>query len=201
MSFSRSSRSSGTARGPARCARIFSQQSRRALDPRARRQVEVAEREERWRPPRAAARRRGRTRGRSPSRRSRDLGQLLQHLGSSLGSTGARRPEAGPLLVHAEHVEDEHRVVGDHGAAGLGDDVGVRLSGFVAGFLHRGHHVVGVLLHASSSSRSGSRSASRRSRRRGRRRRRVVLSRRPAPAGRRRCGWPRAAPPCGPGWP
>ena len=49
--------------------------------------------------------------------------------------------------MHAEDVEDQHRVVRDHGAAGLGDDVGVRDALAVAGLLDRGDDVVGVLLH------------------------------------------------------
>ena len=49
-------------------------------------------------------------------------------------------------LIHAEHVEDQHRVVGDHGTPGLGDDVGVRDALLVAAIEDRRDDVAGVLL-------------------------------------------------------
>ena len=51
---------------------------------------------------------------------------------------------------NAEHVEDEHAVVGDHGPARLGEDRRVRDLGLVADVLDAEDDVVGVFLQACS---------------------------------------------------
>ena len=63
---------------------------------------------------------------------------------SSLASDSGLWPAQD--LVGAEHVEDQHRVVGHEGAARLGDDVGVGHAPGVAGLGHLADDVGGVLL-------------------------------------------------------
>ncbi len=74
-----------------------------------------------------------------------DLGEILENLGIVFAHRLGRL--ARDHLVHAEYVEDQHRVVRDHRTAGLGDDVGVWKPGVVTRLLDERDDVVGVLLH------------------------------------------------------
>ena len=75
-----------------------------------------------------------------------DVLELQQHVGRVGGEL--QRGLDGRVGAHAEDVEQQHRVVGHHGAARLGHDVGVGLAGLVAGAMNGRDDVVCVLLHA-----------------------------------------------------
>ena len=72
------------------------------------------------------------------------LAQLADH--RVLVRRGRLRALAGQDLVRREHVVDEHRVVRDERAAGLGDEIGVRHAARVAGLGHLADDVGRVLL-------------------------------------------------------
>ena len=69
------------------------------------------------------------------------VADLLRRVGGHL-----RRHLVAVEVGHAQHVEDQQAVIGDHGPARLGDDRRVRHAGLVADALDAEDHVVGVLL-------------------------------------------------------
>ena len=73
-----------------------------------------------------------------------DAEQVGDRLRGVLGDL--RRRLVAVEVRHAEHVEDQHAVVGDHGPARLGDDRRVRDLGLVADVLDPEDDVVGVFL-------------------------------------------------------
>ena len=69
------------------------------------------------------------------------VGDLLRRVGGHL-----RRHLVAVEVGHAQHVEDQHAVIGDHRPARLGDDRRVRHAGLVADALDAEDDVVGVFL-------------------------------------------------------
>ena len=73
------------------------------------------------------------------------VGDLLRRIVGDL-----RRRLVAVEVGDAEHVEDQHAVIGDHGPARFGDDRRVRHAGLVADALDAEDDVVGVFLQACS---------------------------------------------------